>query len=142
MKRKKPDDYFNNGTMEMARFGNKIEAKNLLDEAQHKKMLSCFAEKYDDIKGEIDNLIKEIRELVVGVDPIQLLNFLGTMNYLAMLNKISESEYSLEENMQLRSIEYIQSVMVSNEANPIDYSEEDADKIYHKILDLVKLLYS
>ncbi len=39
--------------MEMARFGNKIEAKNFLNEAQHKKMFSCFAEKYDDIKGEI-----------------------------------------------------------------------------------------
>ncbi|SCX06989.1 SEC-C motif-containing protein [Lachnospiraceae bacterium YSD2013] len=99
-----------------------------------------FADKLPEIENEIKSRVYDIREHVTAVDPIKLLCFLTNCNYMAIVGKTSESQNSPEEDMQLRSVEYVQSVLISSESkyqkNPVS-----DDQSYADILEEVKELY-
>ena len=136
-----PDDYYSNGFFELARFGKNISMRNTMTPEEHKEFLAATASQYDDAEKEIDKIVSIIREKVSICDPLELMNFTTSMRMFAMLNKTSESQYSLSEDMALKSVEYIQSVLVSSECSYAD-KDEDQTSIYHEILYYTEELYN
>lgn len=135
-----PDDYYSNGFFELARFGRNISMRNTMTPEEHKEFLALTANKYDGAEKEIDKIVSIIRQKVSACDPLELMNFATSMRMFAMLNKTSESQYSVAEDMALKSVEYIQSVLISTECNYVD-NGVDQNSIYHEILFYTEELY-
>lgn len=145
MKKKKGrsqyDDFFSNGIMELGRIGNVVTLKNNMSEEQAKLHREKMADDYAEKKAEIDNLIVEIRANVSLCNPLHLLECATAMGMSTMLNVASEFEIGSEGNI-LRAIEYIQSILVSQEIQ-CDYSEdEDQTELMMKILQQIEELYA
>lgn len=143
MKKVKADDYYNDGVFELARFGNTVVSSNHMTEEQHTLWVRKIAESYEPLVEEINDLVARIRELIGQVSPENLLNYLVSMNMFASLNKTSEIDYSADLNCQLRSVEYVQSVLVSSPNIYEDNKEVDNkdESIYADIMRLSTLLY-
>ena len=144
MKRVKPDDYYNDGIFEQARFGNTVATANHMTEEQLILWLQKLVEGYDAVVSEIDSIVQQIRALVEEADPENLLNYLVSMNMLGSLNKESETEYSAELNFQLRSVEYVQTVLVSSPNHYKAREERDRsgeESSYAQIMKLATDLY-
>ena len=60
----KPDDYFNNGVVEMARWGRHMVMKNHMSKEQHQQQMDHWKSSYPSKKREIDSLVASIRERV------------------------------------------------------------------------------
>ena len=97
---------------------------------------------YEEIKQEIDILVQSIRSNVSKANPEHIMNFLTSMNFLLMLDKPTEGSFTAEEDFQLRSVEYVQSVLAST-ANLYDEKDtpESQDHLSQIILDQVIKLY-
>ena len=139
MKRIKPDESFNNGIFEVARFGNVIETINHMTPEEHSTYINEISKKYCEKKEEIDALIRKIRSLIREAEPCNLMNYLLFMNQMVMVNKISETSYTDEENMQLKCVEYAQSILVS-EYEFGQYDSED-ESLYGEIVCKISELY-
>ena len=101
-----------------------------------------LAEMYPEIKKEIDGLVMSIREHVKCADPLNLLNFLISMNQMSMLNKPSEAMLSADDVFQLRTVEYIQSVLVSTPSEFVESGElVDQTHLFFLILEETSQLY-
>lgn len=139
-KKIKPDDYYNNGLFEVARFGKVVSMRNNGTEEMNKTYQRSLADEYENIKNEIDEVIKKIVAKVQKSNPENLLNFLVSINFIAMLNKTSEVQYTADENFQLRAVEYIQSVLLAYGNSNIS-AEVDQSELYAEILNLTIELY-
>lgn len=120
---KKPDDYFNNGIIEMTRLGTQTVMKNNMNEEQHKKIIK-LKRKYPTIKKRICSLIKSLRKNISKCDPVSLLSFSSDMFLTNNLIFSSEFQLSQEFISVSRMTEYIQSVFVST---PLKYKEKNKD---------------
>lgn len=120
IKSPKPDEYFSNGISEMARFGNSVIMRNNMTAEQHEKMRRAFIENYRCKADEISNKVDEVRAHITKCDPLILLTRARDNALLCQINKFSESENTPEDVMKMRSIEYIQSVIVSSEIKGFD----------------------
>lgn len=138
LKRIIPDDYYNDGFFEIARFGNVVESINHMSPDVHVCYLNGLAEKHDEIKVEVEQLILKIRASIRKAEPSSLINYLITMNQMIMINKTSESEFSDEENMQMRCVEYVQSILVS-EKEEGQYDSEDESLFGQILCDIIEL---
>lgn len=145
MKKTKPDDYFSNGMFEVGRFGNTVVAHNNMTEALHKEWISELANQYNEEKEKINVLIEKIKEKIALVDPLDLFNYLTIKNTMMLMspNIISESELSDDVNIQLRSVEYIQSLLVSMEHDKSnEINEDEQETVCHEIANYCLELYS
>lgn len=145
MKKIKPDEYFSNGLIEAARFGNTVVTHNNMTEDLHKEWISGLADHYTEEKEKIDVIIEKIKEKLAKVDPLTLFNFLTSMNSMMLMSPelTTESEIPADTSFQLRSVEYVQSLLVSMEhdkANEIDEDKQEA--VYHEIANHCLELYS
>lgn len=145
MKKIKPDKYFSNGLIEVARFGNTVATHNNMTGEQHKQWISGLADLYTEEKEKIDAIIENIKEKLTKVDPLTLFNFLTSMNSMMLMSSqlTTESEIPADTCFQLRSVEYVQSLLVSMEhdkANEIDKDKQEV--VYHEIANLCLELYS
>lgn len=144
MKKKKsikPDDYFSDGIFDVARFGKNIVLHNNMTPEMHAKYLEFLASRYDEKVELIDNLIEKIRKNVSLCDAKNLMNFIFSMRQMVMMNKVSEVEYSVEDNASLNVIEYIQSIIISDGIN-LSETTEDQSTLYNEILVDTESLYS
>ena len=144
MKKIKPDEYFSNGLIEVARFGNTVATYNNMTEAQHKQWISGLADLYTEEKEKIDAIIENIKEKLAKVDPLKLFNFLTSMNSMMLMSPelTTESEIPDDTCFQLRSVEYVQSLLVSMEhdkANEIDKDKQEV--VCHEIANHCLELY-
>jgi len=143
-KGEKPDEYYNNGSIELVRFGETVSMRNLLspeDQRIHMKRLSADYEKK---KEEIDRKVVCIREKVSRCDPLQLLVFSTSMGQLTEIGKTSESDFSMDEIQTGRATEYLQSVLVSSEnhfGNSTEHQEDPSGE-FHSIMGDIHELYS
>lgn len=141
---RRPDEYYNNGALELVRSGEAVSMRNLLspeDQRIHMKRLSADYEKK---KEEIDRKVVCIREKVSRCDPLQLLIFSTSMGLLTEIGKTSESDFSMDEIQTGRATEYLQSVLVSSEnhfSSDNKHREDPSDK-FHDIMDDVHELSS
>ena len=120
----KPDDYFNNGIVEMARWGRHTIMRNHMSKEQRQQKIDFLKSNYPSKKSEIDALINSIRERVSKCNPIQLLTFCSDMFLMSDIGISSELEISSEANKISRMTEYVQSILVSSENH---YAESDKD---------------
>lgn len=145
MKKIKPDEYFSNGLIEAARFGNTVVTHNNMTEDQHKEWISGLAGHYTEEKEKIDAIIEIIKEKLAKVDPLTLFNFLTSMNSMMLMSPelTTESEIPADISFQLRSVEYVQSLLVSMEHDKANEIEEDKQEaVYHEIANHCLELYS
>lgn len=108
-----PDDYFNNGTIEMARFGTNTVLKNNMSVAQRNRLKKRLQKEYPKIKKKINRHISSIRKQISKCDPVQLLSFSSDMFLMSNFGMSSEIEASSEDIFISRMTEYIQSIIVS-----------------------------
>ena len=141
MKKSRPEEYYSNGLFEISRYGNIVSAVNNMTESQYAKYLEGLANSYNDLVDEINSLVYRIRSLVQNIEPSNLLNYILSMNMMCSLNKVSEADYPSELNAQLRSLEYIQSVIVSSPNYYDDNSEVDESQLA-ETLNLTTNLYT
>lgn len=142
-KKIKPDDYYNNGHFELARFGRVVSMRNNMTQEQQKLYIDYLAEHYQEVKDKITCKINKIKDLVSTSNPLSIMNFFVSMSFVSMANMLSENEYTAEQNYTIRAIEYIQSILVSTENYSqvgTDEVEDDSEK-YFEILNLVIELY-
>lgn len=142
-KRQRPDDYARLGPIEAARFGKEVVIRNNMTEDEHKNYVNYLAEEYPKIKNRIDELVKEIRELVIMYDPLQLLHQSYYNMFLSMLGKPSESQQGFDDMVAVRMIDYIQSVIVSTKMRDNKYEKVDMEEwytIYEKVSELYRSL--
>lgn len=139
----KPDEYYNDGFFELARFGEVVSMKNNMSLEQHEQYMKFFADHFKDAKNNINAKIENICNMISACDPLGLMNFSVSMSYLAIINQLSECQYTAEQNYTVRAVEYIQSILVATE-NKFTFSgnieQDDSDK-YYKILDSIIELY-
>lgn len=124
----RPDDYFSNGTFEMARFGKNTIVRNNRTPEQHAAQMEYlrteYASKYEDIAQKV----KSLKEKVTQCDPYSLLMYLRSLAAVGQMNIFSEIECSSDANAIIRAQEYVQSIFVSTENNyvPSEPNEEAA----------------
>lgn len=144
MKNIKPNDYFNNGGYEIARFGNSVYAKNIMNDKQHSSMIKKLKDQYDELKASIDTNIEEIKKAILNCNPIQLLQCSSDMfkmknMRLSYFDDLEESVYGTYNKPYLAT-EFIQSVYVSSPVNN-NISDDDKSEEFIKIIsDIDKLL--
>ena len=141
----RPDDYFSNGTFEMARFRKTTIVRNNRTPEQHAAQMEYlrteYASKYEDIAQKV----KSLKEKVTQCDPYSLLMYLRSLATMGQMNIFSEIEYSSDANAIIRAQEYVQSIFVSTENNyvPSEPNEEaalhaqivaDFDELYSRLL--------
>lgn len=98
---------------------------------------------YEKSKNDIDKLIDNIKEKVKKSNPLELLNYLFERNILSFVNLTSEIQSSLEELYSQRAIEYIQSILVSQENTYMNNGQESEFDDYEDILmDVINLYHS
>lgn len=138
----KADDYYNDGLFELARYGKVVSMRNLSTPEQHAQILAFYKEEYPKVKERIDEKVKKIRDEISICDPLMILKFTKDMAMLSHMNKFSELDYTSEENMVIRSQEYIQSILVSTESHFDDTeSKEEQEKRWHSVLADIEDLY-
>lgn len=137
----KPDDYFNNGLIEVARFGTHTIMKNNMNSVQHEKMIKRLRKRYPKIKRKIDKLVLSIKKQVTKCDPVQLLSFSSDMFLMSNLGISSEIQLSKEKVSDARMTEYIQSIFVSAvlRYNP---TSKDPSRKFFRIQRKIEKLYS
>ena len=136
-----PDDYFNNGTIEMARFGTNTVLKNNMSVARRNRLIKRLQKDYPKIKKKINRRILSIRKQISKCDPVQLLSFSSDMFLMSNLGRSSEIEASTEDIFISRMTEYIQSIIAST---PIKHKPSKKDpslrffRIQRQLVDLHK----
>lgn len=138
-----PDDYFNNGFFEMARFGTNTVLRNNMTENLRNRLIKKQQKEYPRIKKIINRRILSIRKQVSKCDPVQLLSFASDMFLMSNLGISSEIESSSDDIFVSRMTEYIQSIIAST---PIKYKPSKRDpslrffKIQKQLVSLHKLI--
>lgn len=138
--KQKPDDYYFDGIVEMARFGTNTLMKNHMTKEQHQQYTDFLKSQYEPKKKEIDILITTIKEKVVKCNPIQLLSFSSDMFLLNDIGISSEIQASYDSILISHMTEYIQSILVSTE-NKYAFSDEDQSDLFFEIQADIEKLY-
>ena len=134
MKRIAPDEYFNNGLTELARFGKYIVRKNNMSSNQHKQLTAYLKSKYFEELQKVNEKITAIKEKILSCDPIQLLSFSSDLGLMTFRKSFSESQGSFRDISIVRATEYIQSVFVSASCNPLEPLVGDPTPLFLEIL--------
>lgn len=133
MKNKKPDQYFNNGIIEIARFGEKVVTRNVAGKTLTEKIYKELISNLPIIKSEINELIKKIRAKVQNCNPLGLLDFAYSSFLLSMLGITSEFQLTFSNISISQFVDYIQSILVSS-ANHNSENDDDPSELYNEIL--------
>lgn len=133
MKYTKPDDYFNNGHIEIARYGRNTFLKNNMTEDAVARIRKDLINKNSELMDEIDGLVNEIQKLVISVNPLRLLKYSSNMFKMSLLNISSEFDLPQENVDLIHMTEYIQSILVSTENEYDEDLEIDEEIIFSEI---------
>ncbi|EGB1113406.1 hypothetical protein H6Y91_000599 [Listeria monocytogenes] len=114
---------------------NHIAFSNNLSAPMRNTHISELADLYEEKTEEITVKIDNIIQMLHCVEPLELMNFLVTTDYFSTVMMGSEIDYSNEQILQNRAIEYIQSLLVSNAVNleGIKYVKGEQESYFHKI---------
>lgn len=90
----------------------------------------------------IDGKIEKIKTEISMCNPLMLLKFTNNIALMSHMNKFSEFDYTLGENIVIRAQEYIQSILVAskNDFNKRESSEEQENR-YHLVLADIEDIY-
>lgn len=134
------DEYYSNGVLELGRVGNLVSLKNNFTEEDARQQRIELAKHYDEKKAEIDELIAEIKRDIGMCNPLALLLWATDRGMMNMLNIVSEIQLSGKQSIELRAVEYIQSVLASQENN-FKATDDNQIELMDRILEKVDELY-
>ena len=109
------DDYFSNGTFEIARYGANTLMKNNRTPEQQQAYMEYLQEMYPAKYEAISQQIGRLKEKVMQCDPYDLLMYLRQKALMFQINIFSESEYEKDANALMQAQEYVQSILVSTD---------------------------
>ena len=138
MKKIKPDDYYNNGIFEMARYGEFIEFKNNMPENIKNKIKTELSDNYEETKNKINETIEKIKNIVKKQNSVELLKMATFMSKMNYINIYSELQIEREAIIATQALKYIQATIVSQKNENIEKFEEGK---YYEILNLIEELY-
>ena len=142
----KPDEYYNNGTIEIARLGNVIYGRNNATKQQQERLVETLKNEYDALKEKISQKILNIKQEILKCNPLSLLNYSSEMFKIRGLNlgTLFDDNFLVCETDNLPpfiATEYIQSVFVSSPYDDNKTHSESETELYDKILfDLDELM--
>lgn len=133
----KPDDYFNNGTFEMARFGKNVMIKNNRTPEEQTLHLKGLQDKYPEKYNLIQTKVLRLREKILCCNPYKLLMYLRSIAIMGQINVFSELDHSHETNVIIHAQEFVQSIFISGELNleKCVSAEEEEDFFNEIVLD-------
>ena len=105
------DEFYSNGFLELGRMGNIVSLKNNFTEQDILERNTELAQQYDEKKAEIDTLVMDIREHISKCDPLSLLMVAMDRGMVNLFNTVSEIQIEGKQNFELRTVEYIQSIL-------------------------------
>jgi len=118
VKRARPaaiDDQYSSGPITVTRSGRYIMFENNASETEHKRILKNFAEEYQKICQEIDELVDKIVLALIQMAPSEVLHRAYCEFLLAnsCSEPIAEGEASTDAGITMFLLEYCQSIIVS-----------------------------
>lgn len=138
----KADDYYNDGFIELARYGKIVHMRNLLTSEQFNQMQQYYVDEYPLIKKRIDTKVKQLKDKISVCAPLSLLKFTKDMSMLSHITNSFERDYMSQDNMVLRAQEYIQCILVSTDNYFSDQViGENQEKLWHSVLADIEDLY-
>lgn len=131
-----PDDYYNNGVFEIARFGKNTIMKNQQTVEQQNAMMEYLKNTYSIKYNDILKKIILLKEQIVRCEPYGLLLYLSKMALISQMNVFSEIENSKEAIAIIHAQEYIQSVLITSENlyREFNDSDEEQEQLYNQVL--------
>lgn len=140
--RKEESESFRIGPIEVSRVRKIVSMKNVGTDLDNSNLIKALAKEHQNNREKIDNLIREIRELISQCNPIEILEY-GYRNFINSAGGLpSEVQLTSEEVFIGRELEYIQSVLVSSENNYSSLeSKEESRDIFIKISEKINELY-
>lgn len=134
------DEFYSNGIFELGRMDNLVSLKNNYTEQDILEQNEKLARQYEGKKAEIDALIMDIRKNISKCNPLSLLMEAMDRGMLNMINTVSEIQIEGKQNFELRAVEYIQSILVSQE-NFFEKFDNKKDELIERVLEEVDELY-
>ena len=142
MKKELYDEYYTNGKIELARFGQNVLLKNHYTKDEIKQRNHEIALHYEETVNDISNLVDSIRGKIKRCDPLLLLVTATDLGMAQMVNVVSEVQLENTAVSNLQFVEYIQSVLVSTNLDEYRYDTETQDKIIMGIFSDIDALYT
>lgn len=140
----KPDDYFNNGQFEMARYGEKVSLKNIMTPKDNQEYIHNLKTLYPQIIKNINELITSLRQKIVKCNPIELLSFSSDNSLMSMISLYSEINVKDYDISTAHMTEYVQSVLIAT-PNQFETNNDrlisDPSEIYYDIQNDIEKLY-
>lgn len=122
---------------------NHITFSNNISEPMRKTQIIKLSNSYHEKTHDITTRIARIIELIHKTNPLDLMNFLTTTDYFSSALMGSEIEYSKEQILQNRAIEYVQSLLVSDaiQFSKLEYDKKKQEPYFYQIQSETIALY-
>jgi hypothetical protein len=137
-KRIRPDDWFDFAGTTIARYGRFIHMQSHRTPEQQ-QLEAHWVAMYPQVVSEINDRVSRIRQLVSRYDPLELLKRGYWAMSASMIGKMSEHEYSFEDGVMARMVDYVQAVIVSTP--PATTITELTDDLWQQLHDEVGEVY-
>ncbi|WP_214811876.1 SEC-C metal-binding domain-containing protein [Exiguobacterium sp. s127] len=124
-----------------------IFLKNSLSEEEYYNLIQNLANEHSNSYKKIDDIVKSIRNLVTKGNSLKMLHQSYFMYLIGQLGIVSEYQSGFENNVSLRMIDYVQSIIVSSEPQRQDEKNDaqtdlEENQIWEEIFSQVSDLYS
>lgn len=135
-KPQQPDEVFQHGPIQVARFGNLVLVQNNMDSVQHAEFMTKLADQFIEICQRITALVKAASEIVQSVDPLDLLRQGYWRTFAAHVELgPEESNIQAEQVISKEMINYVLKLVASVGSDEIteSASEEQMDALQETI---------
>ncbi len=139
----KPNEIVQNGAYTFARYGNAVEVRNNLTPYGFEYLKEKLAGDFLEICKDINLRIARIREIISNYNPLSLLHRGYFCYATASIGKTSPTQFSHDDNLSCRMVDYVQSIIVStkiNSDNKPEISQEKWDELFNEIKELYTIL--
>lgn len=137
----RPDDYFSNGTFEIARFGKNTIVRNNRTPEQYAAQMKYLRTEYPSQYKNIAQEVKSLKGKVAQCDPYSLLMYLRSLAIMGQMNIFSEIGFSSGANAIILAQEYVQSILVSTENNYVPFGPNEETALHAQIVADFDVLY-
>ncbi len=135
-----PDDYFQAGPFEFARYGKFVIQRSNMTKDQFELMQEKLVERFPEVCREIDAKVSRVASLVKVLNPSELLKRAYWEFFMQNFNKKSEFDLDAESTISLRMLDYLQSIIAS--VQPVEGAQQKAsEKQWQELSKTVKELF-
>ena len=124
-----------------------IQFQSSMTKVEHNNITKKLLDDYKEKTKEINKKINEIIPLIHSCNPLDLMDYLFTKNLLGNKNMTSEFNYTKDQILSERIMEYVHSILVSKfeanvgEGNGIQNNNLSDETVFNKISENVSEIY-